>query len=304
MTTNAIVVGIDASPESQLAAQAGWQLAAALGVPCRLVHVVHDAWAALVAAQVPTDPDLTDEILRDARDEMVKTLSPVLPAVAMKAIEVQLGRPAAALAAAAEDAALVVVGGKVRGALARGIAGSTAHYLIRRLDTPVLIVRSPGWPFRRILAAVDLSFAAAPTIAAARAMARRAGARLRVLHVIEPIRGTRLGARVDKRLHDRASIAEFSRTLHDVPGIPARDRMVRRGPVVETTVAARDAWHADLLVVGSHGKGWVERMLVGSVTERLLASLPASLLVVPVRPTVPKRVRTSRTRTGRPAVFV
>jgi len=40
-------------------------------------------------------------------------------------------------------------------------------------------------------------------------------------------------------------------------------------------------WRADLLVVGSHGKGWGKRMLVGSVTERLINHLPASLLVVP-----------------------
>jgi hypothetical protein len=42
-------------------------------------------------------------------------------------------------------------------------------------------------------------------------------------------------------------------------------------------------WRADLLVVGSHGKGWAERMLVGSVTERLINHLPTSLLVVPTR---------------------
>jgi len=36
------------------------------------------------------------------------------------------------------------------------------------------------------------------------------------------------------------------------------------------------------LVVGSHGKGWAERALVGSVTEQLLNHLPLSLVVVPV----------------------
>jgi hypothetical protein len=35
--------------------------------------------------------------------------------------------------------------------------------------------------------------------------------------------------------------------------------------------------------VGSHGKGWVDRALLGTVTERLLNQLPVSLLVVPVR---------------------
>jgi hypothetical protein len=35
-----------------------------------------------------------------------------------------------------------------------------------------------------------------------------------------------------------------------------------------------------MVIVGSHGKGFMERMLVGSVTERLLNQLPAPLLLV------------------------
>jgi nucleotide-binding universal stress UspA family protein len=45
---------------------------------------------------------------------------------------------------------------------------------------------------------------------------------------------------------------------------------------------------ADLLVVGSHGKGWAQRWLVGSVTEQLLNHRPTALLVVP--PRVPQAV--------------
>jgi nucleotide-binding universal stress UspA family protein len=48
------------------------------------------------------------------------------------------------------------------------------------------------------------------------------------------------------------------------------------------------AWRADVVVVGSHGKGWVDRLLIGSVTEDLLNNLPCAVLVVPV----PKPERT------------
>ena len=41
-------------------------------------------------------------------------------------------------------------------------------------------------------------------------------------------------------------------------------------------------WDADLIVAGSHGKGFLERMLLGSTTQELLYRLPTSLLVVPV----------------------
>jgi universal stress protein family protein len=58
------------------------------------------------------------------------------------------------------------------------------------------------------------------------------------------------------------------------------------------------------VVVGSHGKGWVERLLIGSVTERLLNQLPSSLLVVPAYAHAKARDPTPagvRTRAQRPA---
>jgi nucleotide-binding universal stress UspA family protein len=58
-------------------------------------------------------------------------------------------------------------------------------------------------------------------------------------------------------------------------------KAVRFGPVVDTIRYEVLSWKADLLVVGSHGKGWIDRLLLGSVTHRLLNELPASLVVVP-----------------------
>ena len=63
---------------------------------------------------------------------------------------------------------------------------------------------------------------------------------------------------------------------------PGAERLVRYGRPVETLLREATTWQADLLVVGSHGRGWAERVLVGSVTERLLNHLPTSLVVVPV----------------------
>ena len=59
------------------------------------------------------------------------------------------------------------------------------------------------------------------------------------------------------------------------------EKVVRIGTAVETISQEATEWRADLLVVGSHGKGWAQRLLLGSVTERLLNQLPTSLLVIP-----------------------
>jgi nucleotide-binding universal stress UspA family protein len=58
--------------------------------------------------------------------------------------------------------------------------------------------------------------------------------------------------------------------------------MVRRGHAAEVIAAASEEWSADLVVMASHGRGWVDRVLIGSVTEKLLNRLPTSVLVVPM----------------------
>src|SRR2546427_11707622 len=62
---------------------------------------------------------------------------------------------------------------------------------------------------------------------------------------------------------------------------PGVDTLLRHGAALETVEREASEWRADLLGVGSHGKGSVKRMVVGSVTERLINHLPTSLLVVP-----------------------
>jgi nucleotide-binding universal stress UspA family protein len=63
---------------------------------------------------------------------------------------------------------------------------------------------------------------------------------------------------------------------------PAVKKVLRYGTPVESIMLEAADWEADVVVVGSHGKGWVDRVLIGSVTERLLNRLPTSVLVVPV----------------------
>lgn len=285
MTEKPIIVGIDDSPEAGRAALVGWQLAAAMRAPCRLIHAIPDMWAAATLAQVPITPTLSEDIVDDARRRIVEALGHTLPPEAIAAIEVKVGRAAAVLAECAAGAQLVVLGGKTHGALARGLGGSTAHYLVRSVDVPVLITALAGWPIRRVLAAVDLSFAAEPTIEAARRLAQDAKARLRLLHVVEPVRAPKvIAARVDAEALYRDALEAFNRATAGLTELEPADRVMRRGPAADTIAAEAANWAADVVVVGSHGKGWVERMLVGSATERLLALLPASLLIVPVRP--------------------
>ena len=78
--------------------------------------------------------------------------------------------------------------------------------------------------------------------------------------------------------------------------MPPDDRVIRRGRADEEIAEEAAVWRADLLVVGSHGKGWIDRLLIGSTTERLLNRLPTSLLVVPISKPAVKRPAQAATR--------
>jgi nucleotide-binding universal stress UspA family protein len=289
MTRKPIVVGVDDSREAARAASLAWRLAAAAGAPFTLVHVVREEWVGLIASQLPALEDAVALVLREVRARIAVALRRRLPAEAVARLHVVVGRPEAVLADLGAGAQFVVVGGKTHGALSRGLGGSTAHNLIRRLNVPVLIVTTDRWPLRRVLAAVDLSFAARPTLRVAQRLARLSGGRVRALHVVEPIRPARVAASVDRPAFERDAERGFARQMRAFPEVAARDRVVRYGAAAESIAAEGARWRADLVVVGSHGKGWVDRMLVGSVTERLLALRAASVLIVPVRPRHPPR---------------
>lgn len=277
-TGKSIVVGVDASLESRRAAAVAWKIAQSAGMHCQLVHAVRDARLVHVGGRF-------DQGLVDARKEIAKQLHGVVPPACLDALDVRAGRAARVLAdaVARHRAVLMVLGGKRRSMLSRALNGSTARYLIRILDVPVLVGGRRSTRISRVLAAVDLSPAARRTLRAAAALASSVGARLRVVHVVEPIRYPLVIPRApDRERFFRESVGAFKRLASHSAGLEEADMVVRKGSAEVAIVAEATRWKADVVVVGSQGKGFVDRLLIGSATEWLLSRLPASLLVVPV----------------------
>ena len=285
MAWQTMVVGVDGSPESVEAAALGAFVASRAGVECRLVHAVPDYWTGLALPEIPVDPEALAAAARDhARTVVTHALEGAVPAAMIAALEVRAGRSAYVLEDVAHEtqAGVVVLGGKRRRALAR-IGGSTVTHLVRLGTVPVLATDGIASDIRRVLVAADLSYAARPTIEAAQRWANLLGAQLRVLHVVEPIPvvpGITLGVADDEMFLscERAVDAEIKPLVTG----PNADIVIRRGRAAAAITSEARQWRADLIVVGSHGRGWVDRLLIGSVSERLLNVLPASLLVVPV----------------------
>ncbi len=285
MAGKTVVVGVDGSPAATRAAMFGWQLARAAHADCRFVHVIPDTWLSDYAGQpVMGARPLLEEVIEHGRERMAEVLAAAVPPAGLARIDVRVGRPAVGLRAAAEErnAAYVVVGGKHHTAVGRAFAGSTAQDLVRTLDRPLIAVGERDAPVRRVLVALDLSAAARPTLLAARRLARLWDAELRVLHVVEPVRvPVTIPFVLDEVEITRQAEAAFARLARAVSGTPRGEWVVRRGTAVQVITDLAAEWAADLVVVGSHGKGWVDRVLIGSATERLLAALPAAICVIP-----------------------
>src|SRR3989442_1078678 len=107
------------------------------------------------------------------------------------------------------------------------------------------------------------------------------GAELRALSVIEPPPALLDLPQPDAAEQYRLLEEMVARDIWPLIRAPGVDTLLRHGAALETVEREASEWRADLLVVGSHGKGSVKRMGVGSVTERLINHLPTSLLVVP-----------------------
>ncbi|HEV2670520.1 MAG TPA: universal stress protein [Gemmatimonadales bacterium] len=285
MSWGPIVVGVDTSPAAAGAAAVGERIGRLASVPCRLIHAVRDAWAPLVA--VSPDPQVAEKQqlqLVVARHHMNEALGTAVSGQLREKLDVVFGPAAVVLQQAMREQrpGLVILGGKHHSALERWLGGSTSLHVVRSAEVPVLITAGAPTAFRRVLVAADLSAAAGPTIGLAERFARLVGAQLRVLTVFEPLPDLPGVPPMDPVEYFALAQETLTRDVWPLVRTSGVEKYVRHGSVIDTLLREATEWAADVLVVGSHGKGWAQRVLLGSVTERLVNHLPTSLLVAPV----------------------
>jgi len=285
MSWGPIIVGVDASPAAAGAAAVGERLARLAGVPCHVVHAVRDAWAPLVAVSVdPQVVDMQELQLTVGRQQVNDALGTAVSDQLRQKLEVVFGPAAVVLQQTMRERrpGLVVLGGKHHSVLERWLGGSTSLHVVRAAEVPVLITAGTPTTFRRVLVAADLSKASGPTIGLAERFAKLVGAELRVLSVFEPLPDLAGIPPLNPTEYFALAQETLEREVWPLVRSPGAEKMVRHGTVVDTLLREAADWKADVLVVGSHGKGWAQRVLLGSVTEQLINQLPTSLLVAPV----------------------
>jgi nucleotide-binding universal stress UspA family protein len=219
--------------------------------------------------------------------ELVEQLK--LDGVVIDEVAIPAGSATATIARKAQeiDADLVLLGAGEAARFGRPI-GPTAEAVLHHALQPVLVVRAgePVLQFRKFLCPVDQSSASRRGLQNAIRLARAFGGHVDVLSVAPAENRLSWGAEsvappdmVAK--HEHHWREDFDQFLQDIDfdGVSWRTE-VRMGSPHEQIIAAARSCGADVIVMGSTGRTGLARVLMGSVTRRVLQQLPCSLLAV------------------------
>ena len=140
--------------------------------------------------------------------------------------------------------------------------------------------------YKRILVPIDGSDMSTKALVAATQLAREGGGRLRLLNDFDAmayLTGYEMSVQVLQQAREQADqVLDDGRAICESAGVPCDTRCVdipgrRLGEVVADEARA---FEADLVVVGSHGRRGLNRLLLGSGAEQVIRLAPVPVLVV------------------------
>lgn len=285
-----ILVATDLSSPARQAAERAARLARTTHAQLRLVHVLSAGIAAQLQQLIGIGSALEAKLFEATRHEL-QTLADELAterevkadtALVQGSVADEITREAEAM-----HADLVVLGAQGRGFLRRLMLGSTAERLLRKSTRPMLVVKQRAHePYRRALVAVDFSAWSAPLVELVRSVAPRA--HLVLLSAYEvPFEGKLRFASVPDatiklyREQARQAAEDGLHALAARTGLAPADwtPCLPRGDASLAIVEHELERACDLIVVGKHGQGMAEELLLGSVTSHVLGESVGDVLV-------------------------
>jgi nucleotide-binding universal stress UspA family protein len=289
-----VLIGTSLNEPSDAVVRAGAELARAAGANVHLLH----AYAQQVAyGGAPYMPEVSiEETLHAEREALRQRMKDQAGRAGVRAADLaemalEPGPPHRTLIAAAKrtGADLVVVGSAESPRLAK-VFGSTADRVVRKAVCPVLLVRGePVLPPRRVLVPVDLSRLSGEALRDGLEILSRIGAgATATVEALFILTDAERRAFIDVSGKDGADAERAAwRDLESFLAlyVAGTDWTVvprlATGPVGATILARVEEWQPDLVILATHGRGGFERLMLGSVAERMMREVPGSVLVIP-----------------------
>jgi nucleotide-binding universal stress UspA family protein len=283
------------------------ELAKSLDAELHLLHALH--YPGLLDAEMASDEgdlgatfDLLHARARDELSAAASKLGSGAPGAEslVRTCHVAVHRPPAIAIldhAREHQIDLVVMATHGRRGLGRVVLGSVTSEVVRGSHVPVLVLRDPAsakaWTrLERILVPHDTSEHSQRALAVAKEIAAWSGATLDLLHVLpDPVMPTFYGTSV-AAIYDthrgplrEETLKELERLQAAAPGeaVPFRCH-VRNGDPSREILAAANELESDLVLLSSHGLTGLDRLLLGSVAERLIRACVTPVLVVKPSP--------------------
>lgn len=286
-TRYGVLVGVDGSQEAATAVRWAAHEAQLFDVPITLMYVVPP-----IGVRWPAGP-LQETIAEFERDNAEEALDYARDAVSSatasgKSIdirtEIQRAPSLPALIDASKEARMVVVGSRGKGAVGRLVMGSVSTGLIHHGHGPVTVVHSRLGKLPDVSAPVLLGIDGSPASESATELAfdeaSARGVDLLAAHVWNGGRGLPLqGAewRDHKQVADEVLAERLAGWQERYPGVQIRRHVEFDEPA---RWLGERSGTAQLVVLGSHGRGGFSGMLLGSVSSAVAQSAHVPVMVV------------------------
>lgn len=144
--------------------------------------------------------------------------------------------------------------------------------------------------YKRILVPIDGSETSNKALVAALQLARDLGGRVRLIHVVEELAyltgyeqyGGYSAELLKVMRENGAKVLNDGMAIAQAAGVEADNLLFDNfgGRLAEVVADAAKQWNAELVVVGTHGRRGVGRMLLGSGAEQILRLSPVPVLVI------------------------
>jgi nucleotide-binding universal stress UspA family protein len=182
---------------------------------------------------------------------------------------------------ARNDMDIVVMSTNGRSGFQRLLIGSVALEVVQNASKPLLLLRPTGsWrtrrtSFRRLLVTLDGSNFSEGILPYVVTLARPFASEILLLSVPSAAASESYRETIESYLRDRAQDLQSA-------GLSVRT-IVTGSAAAQTIISTAESEGADLIMLATHGRGGMERLLLGSVAQRVVHDMPCPIFIVPVR---------------------
>jgi nucleotide-binding universal stress UspA family protein len=287
-----VLIGTSLEDESDQVVRSGLAVARAAVAQVFLVHA-----ARIEPRLLPAEAGLGRDFVQEQIAWREQMLQEQIERTGIRASElagfkVMTGAPHRVLVDAVRTcrAGLVVVGATGTGPFAE-LLGSTADRILRKTPCPVLLVRGElRMPPRRVLAPVDLSSLSGDAFRCGlhllAQLAKPGEIEVRAVYAmsfLDALALRRKAGNISLEEVERLDAEELRRFLLEnrpEPGLHVESAILP-GEARFEILHELEEHPADLVVLGTHGRGGLDRLMIGSVASTVARKAPCSVLLIP-----------------------